>query len=230
MKTVQLPAITGPILVITASLGILLIGYFDYKNISYMKNSGIETEAVILDVAKHLGGLSRATVYVAYVKFVTKDGIEVKVRYEHNGKYSNPQINTIVRIYYDPADPNKIIWKHESFSIVWFVVGSLFLAAGILGSWQMYKTVKKKKRLMEIDYRVMADIHDISKKGYTTRSGGSYYFFIHASYTEGGQKHDFKSQQLNFDPSAFLNTKVPVYVDPHNYDDYYVDTDSLVNK
>ena len=231
MKTRQLPAIIVPIIVIPVSIILLIMGYFNFKNISYMKNNGIKTEAVIMDVDKRTGrtGSNRRITYTAHVKFVTKDDKEVNVWHEHNGQYSKSDINKNVWIYYDPANPDKIIWENESGTIMYFIVGTLFLTAGIFVSKHMYVAARKKKRLLAIDYRVMADIYDISKKKDKTKPGEIYDFFIHASYTEGGKKYDFHSKKLDFDPSAFLNTKVPVYVDPHNYTDYYIDIDSLIN-
>ena len=141
----ELPAIAGPIIVIVVGLALLVIGYFDFKKISNMKNNGIKTEATITNVStqrtKSSNKSSSTTQYTAYVTFITKKGEEIKASRKHNGIYDKSDINSVVKIYYDPVNPNKIIWEYERGNIAFLIIGIFFFVLGIL----IVRQMKKKK-------------------------------------------------------------------------------------
>ena len=148
MKQKELPPITIPIILIIASLVILLMGYFNFKHFFDMKRNGIKTDAIITELSeqsrrsKDRANLGKK-VYTANVAYVTKEGKEIKVWHKHEGNYSKADINTKVVIYYNPVDPQKIIWEYEKFNVAFPVIGFLFFAGGILAFRHVRKTAKK---------------------------------------------------------------------------------------
>jgi hypothetical protein len=128
MKQKTLPAITGIIIVIMAGMGVILLGIFNFKNISDMKKNGIKTEAVIIKEQSDSvrTGEIRSTHYSAQVKFTTNEGDEKIVWHRHNGNISRLDINKVVLIYYDPNNPDKIMWDWERGNNAYLLVSDFF--------------------------------------------------------------------------------------------------------
>ena len=201
-------------IIIGVGLGLMAMAYFEYKEISDLKNNGIKTKGVITNLSKRM----KQHYHTVYVTFVTEKG-DNKTSIIRNYRGFSAK-GEVVEIYYHPADPDKIIsdYDDENYT-VFMIVGALFFTVGVFFTWHTIR----KSLLISKGNRIMADIYDI-----TVYKGNSY--MIHAAYTHRGQKYTFKSQLINFDPSPFLNTQVLVYVDPKNYKKYYVDAESLVDK
>ena len=211
--------IIAMIIVIGVGLGLMTMGYFDFKKISAMKKNGIKTEGTITNLTKRS---MKQKKYDAHVTFVTETGDKKTAILRSYSGFSAK--GEVVEIYYDPADPDKIISESDGYYTIYLILGVVFFTLGVLYA----KQTRTKALLISKGNRVMADIYDITV--FKGKSEEHNRFMIHATYTERGEKYTFKSQTLEFDPSPFLNTKVLVYVDPKNYGKYYVDAESLVNK
>jgi len=220
MKQKELPAIVGIIIVIGVGLGLMAIAYFNFKSISDLQKTGIKTEAIITHLAKKRMKDSK---YDARVVFVTKEGDQRTAILSNYSSFSSDK-GKVIEIYYDPADPSRIVSESDSYYTIFLILGAVFFVIGIL----ILRQTRAKAMLISQGNRLMADISDIT--AYKGKSEAHNLFIIHATYTERGIKYTFYSQPVQFDPSPFLNTKVLVYVDPKNYGKYHVDAESLVNK
>ncbi len=110
------------------------------------------------------------------------------------------------------------------------LIGSVFVFIGILLLSVIVKKNRMKKELTDRGYYVTADITEITYNGSVTVNGRHPYV-IQCAYEDPytNEFHLFRSEDLPYDPSPMLKgDQIRVFVDPEDFDRYYVDIDSAL--
>lgn len=115
----------------------------------------------------------------------------------------------------------------ESGSIFLFVgISSIFLISGILSFIKGIKSKRIIKRVLAMNFIIQAQIVEF-RRGYLNRRISTYILKASAISPTDGKKYIFKSDAILHNLTPILHsyniTTVPVYVNPQNYNEYYVD-------
>lgn len=168
----------------------------------------------------------------------------VFVRYEIDGHIYDEELNyytssmsegDVITLYYDPANPSKTVVDGDNFLFIVFIgLGSVF---AIMGLCFLIKAIKDKrmiKRVIAMNYIIQAQIGDFSIDG-SLMVNGRHHFVLRASAISpyNGQAYEFRSDAIWNDLRPILQayniSKVPVYVNPQNYKEYYMDM-TIINQ
>ena len=114
-----------------------------------------------------------------------------------------------------------------SGSIFLFVgISSIFLISGILSFIKGINSKRIIKRVLAMNFIIQAQIVDF-RRGYLSSRIPTYILKASAISPSDGKKYIFKSDAILHNLTPILHsyniTKVPVYVNPQNYNEYYVD-------
>ena len=105
-------------------------------------------------------------------------------------------------------------------------IGSIFLIIGIVSFIKGIKSKRIIKRVLAMNFIIQAEIVDF-RRGYLNRGISTYILKASAISPYDGKKYIFKSDAILHNLTPILRsyniTKVPVYVNPQNYNEYYVD-------
>ena len=220
-----------------AGMGILFliigIAFFvvSKKNLDRYREMGVKTEGVISSIHT-TRSLSNRRGYrtTVLVTFTTNDGIEITkgINYYSSNMYTGMPIE----LYYDPDNPQNFVLESGIleilFPLIFSGLGSIFLIIGIVLIKKNNDLMKRKNKLISDGYSVMAEIFEVYNN-MAIKINGRSPFVINAKYSENGKNYIFKSQNIWFDPSPFLNTNIRVYLDKHDYSIYYFDAESLAS-
>lgn len=114
--------------------------------------------------------------------------------------------------------------------------GLMALLGGVLLLlWAIAKRFLQKKaahieRLKQTGKRVEARFEKLEENTTSRARGSITYYTIVCQWDDGKNKHTFESDDsfLEADPDTFKPTeKIPVYINPEDPEDYYVDTSEL---
>lgn len=215
------------------TLGILAIGigvYFKIDIESFKKNA-VETEATIthIDSKRHSDG---DTSYVVKVSFLV-DGQEYggDLNYYSSSMY----VGKKEKIYYDSSNPNHFKSGDDSF-VTWIFILVGTIASVVGGGCLIYiiRKNKKKDKLLAYNYVIHANIVGFNLDTSVSINGRNPYR-MEATYINpaDGKLYTYKSDALWADLSPVLAqrqiTTIPVYVNPNNFSEYYVDIRELQN-
>ena len=201
----------------------LLVFIGSQVKLNRLKTTGFKTEAIISSIHRSRDNESTTV----FVTFMTLDGREIttELNYYSSGMYTGQSIE----LYYDPNNPGKVMVDSKFFIVfplAFIGCGSIFFIIGIVFIKKGHDFKKKKNMLISAGYSVWADIIDFSQN-INISVNGRHPFIIHAQYSENDREYNFKSHDVWLNPAPFLNSKVRVYLDRHDYTVYYVDVESL---
>lgn len=211
-------------------VGIIFValGFFiwnDTKN--FMKNA-IKTEATITRINEryHGDGDSDYDVYVSY--FVDGNSYNEEL----NTYNSSMREGKKITIYYNPDNPKEIMSSDSSIIVIIFlIIGGVFVLIPLI--WFIINLKNKKKRKRIIGYGCLIDANIVSVIQNTrVRVNGVSPFVIKASAVgPDGTTYEFTSDNLYDDTPNLIASnniqKIQVYVNPSNYKEYVMDTESL---
>ncbi len=109
---------------------------------------------------------------------------------------------------------------------VFGLIGGVFTFLGVVFLAVLGGSGKKRRRLKETGERVNARILDL-EPNFTIRVNGRCPLRLLCEYEEGGVVYRCRSQNLWEYPSLRGDT-VPVYRNPRNYREYYVDVEAVL--
>ena len=175
---------------------------------------------------------------------VNSDGTlkhEVFVSYELSGqRYENVpvgfydasmQSGQIIELFADPASPLSVQMKREPVAIIIIVImGVIFTVAGLVS---VKGSADTKKRLVDsgVGEQIYATVVSAGWTGVRVNHKRTYQ--VTARWDDPyGIAHEFKSEHLYFDPSLYIKNGDPirVYVDPNDYNKYYVCAQELLGE
>jgi len=197
------------------------IGFQSYFN--KFRENGIKTEGIISNIY-HFG--DSPTVFIS---FLTENGIEITTSINYYS--SNMFVGKSIVLYYDPDNPHKATIDPIFFTLFFLLLfggmGAIFFAIGAVLIKKHLALEKRKATLISSGYYIMADVIEVSRNIKISMNGRNP-FVIHAHYSENGKNYFFKSHNILFNPSPFLDEKIRIYLDRNDYGIYYVDVDSLI--
>lgn len=126
-----------------------------------------------------------------------------------------------------PADSIKV--SQVGFRLALCGMGGLFFVLGNVFLVQAIRKNVKYKKLVAAGNYLMADFVNATLNTSVSINGRNPYIAEFQFMDSLGMIHVFQSRDLMFDPtSAFSGRQVRVYVDPENFDNYYVDVDEIL--
>lgn len=176
---------------------------------------------------------SNSITYAPVVSFVTDAAQQVTY---HSSTSSNPpsyQVGETVEMYYLPEQPNKA--KINGFFDLWLgtvicgVLGAVFFSVGF-GLWWFARKQKNKTASLLSGGLAIETKFETVEINETLRVNGRHPYQIvsHWQNPDTSKLHIFKSNNIWFDPSDYINQEhITVYVAPDNYKKYYLDTSFL---
>ena len=208
---------------ITLGLGVWL-----YINTQSFKENAKQTEARIIDIQSEYR--NEDIDYNVYVTF----NVDGKIYYgELNYYTSSMNIGDQVKIYYDPDNPNN--FRSNNFEIGIIIAGIIGFAFTAIGLIFLIINIRKsmvQKRVIKYNYLIEADIKNVELKSNISINGRHPYILIATAISpKNGMLHIFESEyffeDIKYNLQANNIRKVLVYVNPNNYDKYYVNIDTL---
>jgi len=212
--------------ILFALIGAILI----YKNNEF-KKTAVGGEATIVDIYKSVDsdGDTSHTVMVEY----SVDGKKYKGTLDYYT--AGMGVGDNVKIFYDPNNPNDFIGDGSNIGMLIFVIlGSVFATIGTVFIVISIKKKNIQKRLKASNYVIQANIDSFDLNMNLTVNGRHPFILIASAISPyDGKTYKFKSESIWNDLTLSFekyNIKtVPVYVNPKNYKEYYVDIDYFKN-
>ncbi|MDD5937327.1 MAG: DUF3592 domain-containing protein [Clostridiales bacterium] len=153
----------------------------------------------------------------------------VKTIHEYSSSWS---VGDELDIYYDSENPLKVRIKSMLYflPIMFGIFGVVLLIPAIILEIKRRGSKKKQMRLTETGKKVYATVNEVIENSYVRVNGRHPYQAI-AIYTDeySGMTYQFKSRNFWDDFINIIGRQVPVYYDPKNPMNYYVDIESLFN-
>lgn len=207
----------------------IVIGAMTYISESNFKKTSETTTGTIIDIESYRDsdGDTRYEVYVDFkVKGKTYSG-------SLNYYSADMDIGDSVVIYYNPDNPNTFKGENPAlFLLLIFGLGSLF---ALFGLGFIIIAVRKrmiKNRVLKYNMIIQANISGCEINRNLAVNGRHPYILIATAISPyDGLIYTFKSDSiwnnLTTTIETYNITTVPVYVNPQNYKEYYVDIDSF---
>jgi hypothetical protein len=190
-----------------------------WKSVS-LKKHGVSTESTVISVSHHGKGLPDVT-----VTFKTTDNSEVTANATKRQVVSR---GDIVKIWYDPASPQKIDFGDTiSYNIRGIAAAGFIFIIGFYYFVKYSLTDIKNKNLVSSGMKIAAEFISVDKNE-KYRMGDNNPWVISCRWTDSRDSHEyfFVSKDYTIDPVPFLNgrTHVDIFVDPADPGKYYMDT------
>ncbi|MDR0841010.1 MAG: DUF3592 domain-containing protein [Christensenellaceae bacterium] len=214
--------------VIFLSVGLIMlaaaagIGLHD----SDIKAHSVAVTATITAVAPSRGDSANAA-YISYQ--AGEKTYTTLLGYRSSTFYVGKQMT----IYYDPANPNRIITSFNVASFVLMIIGAVFAMVGLGFLLYIIAKRRKKERLLARGFFVQADFVKIERNLFMQVNGMHPYTVV-CRWQDAGRDlpYYFTSENLWFDPAHILAERgicaLDVYVNPDNWEDYYVAVEPLM--
>lgn len=213
------------------TIGILIIAGGIYLKVTFdsFVKTAVKTEATIthIDYHRDSDGDIKHTVLVAFI--VDNKEYTGALNYYDSSMY----IGKKESIYYDPANPNHFKGAENSVGTwVLLVMGIVFSIIG--GSFLFFVIRKNKKRKKVLSYNYVIHANIVGFNLNTSLSvNGRHPYRLDATYINpsDGKIYSYNSEAIWTDLTPILNsrqiTTIPVYVNPNNFAEYYMDISSL---
>lgn len=145
------------------------------------------------------------------------------------------RIGESVEVRYRPGNPKKA--KSNSFgdiyglSIVFGILGLVFSGLGVPFFWLGIRDGINEKKSQTYKMEIIAKVTGVVRNT-TIQMNGRSPFQIEAQWVnpDTNEVHIFKSKNLWYDPSGFLEEKITVKADPNNLKKYWMDVSFLPKK
>ena len=176
------------------------------------------------------------------VGIIIDTGNETTVSYsvegeEHESSFSGYSssfhVGDEIEIYYDKDDVNKI--GSKSLDLLYLIlpgIGSIFLLIGVIGlAFLLHK--KRKERTLRESGKLVYATYSETILNVNVRVNGRYPYNIIVEWNnpEDGKKYLLKSKNIYFNPEMLIEERniktFPVYINPNNKKQYFVDVDIL---
>lgn len=213
--------ILGKLLLI-ASLVFFIIGIKNFISINNFKSENEKIFAKVTDSNKENKFTS--------VSFYLGDKEYKTVANEYDANY---KVGDEIEIFYKKDEPNVIILKDTNQGyLVPFVAAICSIIVGLSFSVQKGNNVKKNLQIKQNGKRIEAEIIKVMKNSRTKVNGvNPYYVVCKWTNKKNGHEYLFNSDDVWYNPNEQLVkagiTKVPVYVNPQNPQEYYVDLEEV---
>ena len=218
-----------------SGLGMMIGAFFLYQNTQEFIKDSVLAQGKVIELIRHISEDSEGYISYTYrpqVEFLTPEG---EINQFESNMGSNPpayRVNEAVEVVYLTNAPEQA--KINSFTSLWLLplilagIGFLNIAIGL--GMIVYTRIKKKQRdwLQQFGRRVQSQFKSVELNTSYKINGRSPYR-IFSQLDEAGQVCIFKSENLWFDPSSYLqkDQEITVLVDPQNMKKYVMDLSFL---
>jgi hypothetical protein len=191
-------------------------------------------------VSEDNGKQHEETYFYPRVRFTTATGQPVVFLPNTGSDPPTYQPGDTVTVLYNPANPGDASLKDWS---LWFgagmflLLGSVFASIGLVSSFLVRRKKSKERWLQSHGTRILADFssirHNVAEivtdsTDIEINSSDTWYIVCQWLNPQTNQIHLFRSEGIQFDPTAFVTVRqIPVTVDPQNFNRYSVDLSFL---
>lgn len=211
-------------------MGMLLGTFFIYDNTRSFLSSAVKAEGTVIELVRSRS--SDSTTYRPVVHF-SLNGQQLEFTSSSGSNPPGYSRGEKVEVLYTPTNPQDA--RINSFFSVWgsavilgglgavfFLIGTGILLAGILKD-RKDKYLKKYGRRIETNYQSVE-----LNTSYTVNGRNPFRVLTHWQNPVTSEIHIFKSNNLWFDPSDYINKKtITVFIENNNPKKYYVDLSFL---
>jgi len=199
-----------------------------WLNAVNLSNTGVQAVGIVTDMIRSSEGGTQAPV----VEFQLKNG--TKHTYT-SSLFSSPPANELgerIELWYDPADPDKVVMSGMDRWFVPIFLGVFFLIFGGVGyGGLIYQFLKKRDRawLMENGQAVEAMLIGV-ERDYSLKVNGVSPFVIQGQWLDrtADKMYTFNSENIWYDPSEYVQGQTLwVLIDPAKPKRYYMDVSFL---
>lgn len=168
--------------------------------------------------------------YTAYVSYEYKGEAYDKIRL--NEYSSSMRVGDVKKIYVNPVKPKDISGTFPAWLLALIFCGFSCVFSGIGYGMiiKRYKKNKKKRRLFEANNYVTGEVDRVEMNRYYSVNN-RHPFVLYAKYKDPytGIEYEFRSDNLwdGMCKTVDRGSGVRVYVNPQDYNDYYVDVQSI---
>ena len=118
----------------------------------------------------------------------------------------------------------------HTFQLVFVGVGLLFLVLGAVFLSSALRKILRQKHVIEHGDCISAEFVSAEPDRHVTVNGVHPYTALVRGRDRFGEAHEFRSGHVSSDPTAQLaGREIPVYLDPDDPENYYVDLDSVLS-
>ena len=213
--------IISPLLVLFGLI-FILAGVFTYKgHIEYMKTAEpIMATIEFIDIR----GDDEDREYDVFVSYVYQ-GIYQET--ELNFYSSSMYVGQELELYVDPNNPSDVRDNSVSGFIIFILFGSLAMIIGFMFGYFSRKKKANIKRLKGYNFVFMAQVVSFSEDR-SVNVNGNYGKILHCISNYNGNALTFQSERLFVNRVDYMIGRViPVYVNPNDWNDYYVDVSNI---
>lgn len=225
-KVASFPLILG-IAFFIAGMIFVSVGVAVHISDANFKESALTTTGTIIDIRSSTDS-DGDTDYDVVVEFIVKGQ-------RYSGKlnyyFSSMDEGDTLTIYYNPDNPNDFMGENSVTGLIILIIfGGVFALIGLGFVISGFMSKAKRKRVLGYNFIIKANISSFDLNTRLTVNGKHPYILtatIMSPYD--GLMYTFKSDSIWTDLTLIIenyNIKtVPVYVNPQNYKEYYVDLD-----
>ena len=215
------------------SIGVLMLliaGYLYYKSIEFKKNS-LKTTAEVIELVSHQSN-NNSIMYSPKLSYVV-NGEKYFYTSNTSSSPSSYDIGEKVTVFYDPKNPNEIELDglYSYFGTLALTgMGLLFSIIGIIPMYLSKRKNKKEEWLKLNGKKIQAKLVGVTQNNFYQVNGRSPYVINAQFFDDPSNKiHNFKSEDIWFDPTQFIQNKetVDVIIERGNFEKYFVDVSFL---
>jgi hypothetical protein len=189
-----------------------------------LKKSGASAESTVIS-SERIRNSKGPSTYKVKVSFNVSDGNAVSAEAR---KRNSVSVGDKVKIYYDPATPQRIDFGDSiGYDMRGAVVGGLFLLLGIFLFIKDLISGNARSKLISSGMKIAAEFVSIERDE-RFRAGDNNPWIIKCRWVDNGnnQEYFFMSKTYTIDPAPYLNGryKIDVFVNPADPSKYYMDT------
>jgi hypothetical protein len=213
----------------------LIICAIAYQRTQAFINSSVVAQGTVLELQRSL--TTDSSSYYPVIEFATVQGERIEFKSNFGSNPPSYQPGDTVSILYPEDNPDNA--QINSFVSLWLfilifaVVGGSFTITGMsLLFFSMYATqvrAKNKQELQATGKILITHYTEIERNTSIKINRRSPYRLITQWHDPTTNRiHLFKSENIWFNPEEFVRDRtLKVYVDPNNYQRYYMDIDFL---
>ena len=213
--------------------GLLVGAFFAFNSTRTFLVDAVEAQGSVISMIRSRSSSDSSYTYRPVVRFITRNGERVEFT---SGIGSSPPAYSVgekVTVLYSPRRPNRA--KINSFFELWGIsailggMGLLFFSVGFGILLVTFRNKRKRQRLMQhgqpVQTRFVEVVHNTS---YSVNGRHPYQVITQWENPMTGRVHVYKSNNLWFDPTEYVQDKpITVMIDKNDPDAYHVNLSFL---
>ncbi|MBZ5486802.1 DUF3592 domain-containing protein [Halomonas aquamarina] len=209
----------------------LVLACFLYQQSRAFYDQAVSAEGTVIELVERRS--EDSITYRPVVEFVTGDGTQVEFTSRVGSNPPGYAIGERVEVLFDPDNPNnaRLDGFFESMGawLIFGAIGALFFLSGVGSLLYSRFTASRNARLLEQGLRLETTYQGVELNTRISVNGRHPYRITSQWLNpESLEVHVFKSANLWFDPSPYIDTDtVAVFIEPGNPKKYHMDVSFL---